>query len=420
MSVQPLTKTGARGSELLTSMEEMPWIISVDDHVMEPRDLWQQELPPSLRDRGPKVVRENVKLTFKGGDYGFERNAPDGDPCDVWVFDDLVMPTGRLHAPAGMDKSVVVNVPAIYEDFRPGTYDRDERLKDMDINRVEAAVNFPNIFPRFCGQGFAEREDKELALASLRIYNDWMIDDWCGGAGKGRLIPLTLIPLWDPQLAAEEVRRCAAKGSHAIAFSENPSKLGFGTIHSGEWDPLWQACDETDTTITMHIGSSSSMPTTSPDAPLAVSMSLSAINAQGSLLDWIMSGTLDRFADLKVVYAESQVGWMPYLLERADIVWRDGAGDIKHLPNLPSSYVPNRVFGCIFDDQHGLNSRHAVGMESIVFETDYPHADGTFPHSLDVAYRLCINAGMTHDEVHSFLRGNAIRAFGLERFGITE
>ena len=420
MSVEPLTRTGKRGSELLTSMEEMPWIISVDDHVMEPRDLWQQQLPPSLRERGPKVSREKVKLTFKGGHYGFERNAPDGDLCDVWLFDDLAVPTGRLHAPAGMDKSVVINVPAIYEDFRPGTYIQSDRLADMTINRVDAAINFPNIFPRFCGQGFAEREDKDLALQCLRIYNDWMIDDWCGGEGKGRLIPLTLIPLWDPQLAAEEVRRCAAKGSYAIAFSENPSKLGFGTIHSGEWDPLWQACNETNTTVTMHIGSSSTMPSTSPDAPLAVSMALSAQNAQGSLMDWIMSGTLDRFPDLKVVYAESQVGWMPYLLERADIVWRDGAGDIKHLPKAPSSYVPNRVFGCIFDDQHGLNARHDVGMESIVFETDYPHADGTFPESLDVAYRLSTTAKMTHDEVYAFLRGNAINAFGLERFGITE
>src|SRR5690606_23165895 len=154
------------------------------------------------------------------------------------------------------------------EDFRPGTYDKTERLKDMDINHVEAAINYPNLFPRFAGQGFAERGDKELALACLRIYNDWMIDEWCAGEAYGRLIPLTVVPLWDPQLAAEEVRRCAAKGSHAIAFSENPSKLGFATMYSGEWDVLWQACEETETTVSMHIGSSSSMPTTSPDAPL--------------------------------------------------------------------------------------------------------------------------------------------------------
>ncbi len=92
----------------------------------------------------------------------------------------------------------------------------------MTANHVSAAINYPNIFPRFAGQGFAERDDKDLALACLRIYNDWMIDEWCGGDGRGRLIPLTLVPLWSPALAAEEVRRCAAKGSYAIAFSREP------------------------------------------------------------------------------------------------------------------------------------------------------------------------------------------------------
>jgi predicted TIM-barrel fold metal-dependent hydrolase len=401
------------------SLEAMPLIISVDDHILEPRDLWQQELRASLRDRGPRVVRERVELSFKGGHYGFERNAPDGQWCDVWLYEDLEVPTGRLHAPVGMPQADVINVPAIYEDFRPGAYDQAERLADMDVNHVEVAVNFPNTFPRFCGQGFAERADKDLALACIRIYNDWMIDVWSGGAGRNRLIPLTLVPLWDPALAADEVRRCAAKGSYAIAFSENPSRLGFATMHSRTWDPLWQACDETGSVVTMHIGSSSQMPTTSPDAPLAVSMSLSAQNAQGSLCDWIFSGTLERFPNLKVVYAESQIGWMPYLLERCDIVWKDGVGGVDDLPHAPSSYVPGRVFGCIFDDQHGLNSRDAVGMSSILFETDYPHADGTWPHSRAVAHRLCQTAGMNADDTYAFLRGNAIAAFGLERFGIT-
>ena len=79
---------------------------------------------------------------------------------------------------------------ARYEDLRPGTHDQTARLADMSLNHVEAALNYPNIFPRFCGQGFLERDDKGLALECLRIYNDWMIDDWGGGAGRGRLIPL--------------------------------------------------------------------------------------------------------------------------------------------------------------------------------------------------------------------------------------
>ena len=163
---------------------DLPLIISVDDHVMEPKDLWQRELPESMRERGPKVVTEQIKLEFTGGHYGFSRNDPDGTWCDLWIFDDLVVPTGLLHAPAGMPRDEQRNVPATYDDFRKGTWDQTERLADMTLNHVEAAINFPNVFPRFAGQGFLEREDKDLALACLRIYNDWMIDEWSGGAGQ--------------------------------------------------------------------------------------------------------------------------------------------------------------------------------------------------------------------------------------------
>jgi len=401
--------------------KDLPKIISVDDHILEPRELWQEMLPAGLRDRGPRVSREKIKLEFKGGHYGFTRGpeAEDGHWCDLWLYDDLVLPTGLLHAAAGLSPEEQKNIPAVYEDFRPGTYDRDARLEDMTLNNVEVALNYPNTFPRFAGQGFAEREDKDLALQCLQIYNDWMIEEWCGGAGKGRLIPMTLVPLWDSQLAAAEVKRCAEKGSYAIAFSENPSKLGFPSLYTRAWDELWAVCQETDTTVSMHIGSSSTMPSTSDDAPLATTMALSSVNAQGSLCDWVFSGSLERFPELKISFAESQIGWMPYQLERMDVVWETDAGDVQ-LAQRPSSYVEGRVWGCVFDDEHGLKSRDAVGLEHILFETDYPHTDGTFPESQAVAHRLCEGAGMDADECYAFLRGNAIEAYGLERFGITE
>ncbi len=407
-------------ADVTPAEEDLPLIISVDDHVMEPKDLWKQQLPPSMRDRGPRVIQERIRLEFSGGHYGFHRDDPDGQLCDVWLFEDSVTPTGFLHGPAGVPREEQRNVAAVYEDLRPGTYAQGPRLDDMTLNHVEAAINFPNIFPRFCGQGFLERDDKELALASLQIYNDWIIDDWGGGAGRGRLIPLTLVPLWDPALAAAEVRRCADKGSYAIAFSENPSKLGCATMYSGEWDVLWEVCQEADVTVSMHIGSSSSMPSTSPDAPLAASMSLYAQNAEGSLVDWVFSGTLERFPDIKIAYAESQVGWMPFQLERMDAVWKEGRGGVGGEGRLPSEQVHGRVFGCIFDDLVGLKQRHEVGVDQILFETDYPHSDGTFPHSRKVAHSMFAAAGMDAEECTKVIRGNAIRAFGLERFGITE
>jgi len=412
------TQRAAANADVTPAEEDLPNMISVDDHVMEPKELWQEQLPASLRERGPRTVREKVKLSFKGGHYGFERNAEDGQWCDVWLFDDLVTPTGLLHAPAGVPRDEQRNIPAVYEDFRDGTWDQTARLADMDLNHVDAAINYPNIFPRFAGQGFLERSDKDLALACLRIYNDWMIDDWCAGAGKGRLIPLTLVPLWDPVLAAEEVRRCAAKGSYAIALSENVAKLGQPSLYSGAWDVLWEACQETDTSVSMHIGSSSSMPTTSDDAPLATSMSMYAQNAQGSLCDWVFSGSLERFPEITIAYAESQVGWMPFQLERMDAVWRDGRGDVDNVKTLPSEQVKGRVYGCVFDDLHGLINRDAVGVDHILWETDYPHSDGTFPHSRKIAHELFTAAGMNAEECRMVLRSNAVKAYGLDRYGV--
>jgi predicted TIM-barrel fold metal-dependent hydrolase len=399
--------------------EDFPLIISVDDHILEPRDLWARELPASLRQRGPRCVREKTKSTFKGGVLTMERGVEDGTWTDVWIFDDLVMGTNRLHASGGMPLEWHQNVPAIYEDFRQGAYDQAARLRDMDTNHQQVGINYPNTFPRFAGQGFAERDDRTLGLLCLQIYNDWMIDEWCGGAGRGRLVPLTLIPLWDPEAAAAEVRRCASKGSHAIAFSENPAKLGFSSLYTGDWDALWVACEETETTVSMHIGSSSSMPTTSADAPLAVSMSLNAHNAQGSVCDWVYSRTLERFPSLKLAYAESQVGWMPFQYERMDGVWHEAVGEVD-LPEPPSTYLRGRVFGCIFDDLHGLRSRQEVGMEHILFECDFPHSNGSWPDSRRRAWELSSKAGLDSREVYQLVRGNAIAVYGLERFGITE
>src|SRR5262249_32715539 len=202
----------------------------------------------------------------------------------------------------------------------PGTHLQSARLADMDLNYIEAALCFPTI-PRFCGQSFLEREDKDLALLCVQIYNDWMIDEWCGGEGRGRLLPPTPLPPSDADLAADEVRRCAAKGSNAVAFSENPSWLGLPSIHSGWWDPFVAACDETETVINMHIGSASRFGNTSPDAPPFVGKSISFLNSLGCLADWLASGLLERFHKVKVALSEGQVGWIPFVAGRLENEW---------------------------------------------------------------------------------------------------
>jgi predicted TIM-barrel fold metal-dependent hydrolase len=402
---------------------DIPRVISVDDHVVEPPDLWTSRLPAKYQDKAPHVVRERMKFSFVGGTFSFNRGAPDGDWGDLWLYDDLVYPFPKLSAAIGFPD--LRNEPVTFDDIRPGSWKQKERLEDMAANYTDASICFPNVLPRFCGQAFLERQDKELALLCVKAYNDWMIDEWCAGAGKNILIPLTIVPLWDAQLAADEIRRCADKGSHAVAFTENPFHLGLPSMHDKSlwWDPFLQACEETDTVINMHIGSSSKMPSTSPDSPFIVSSILTFQNAMGSMVDWIISGTFARFPELRIAYSEGQAGWVPYVLERADKLWEERVADETFgstLPDPPSSYVPGHVWFCLFDDEVGLLNRDIIGMNQLTFEVDYPHADSTFPHTEETANKIVQKAGLNETEAYKLLRGNAIDLYHLGKYhGIT-
>jgi predicted TIM-barrel fold metal-dependent hydrolase len=301
--------------------------------------------------------------------------------------------------------------------MRPGSFSVPERLDDMDINHVEASLCFPT-FPRFCGQTFYEASDKELALLCVKAYNDWMVDEWCGTSG-GRLIPLTLISLWDPVAAAAEVRRNADRGVRAVCFSEIPPNLGLPSIHdaSGYWLPFFEACNETSTVINMHIGSGSKMPSTSPDAPPAVGSTLTFANCCFSMVDWLMSGLFNQFTDLKIAYSEGQIGWIPYILERADTVWRENrgwGGVADKVLEPPSDLFRKHIYGCFFDDPHGLKSIEEIGVDNVTYETDYPHSDSTWPHSLKIAEEQ--TAGLSDEVVYKVLRGNAIKMLSLTQF----
>ncbi|HVX23169.1 MAG TPA: amidohydrolase family protein [Acidimicrobiales bacterium] len=284
----------------------------------------------------------------------------------------------------------------------------------MDENHVERSLCFPS-FPRFCGQVFLEAEDRALALACVEAYNNWMVEEWCGDSG-GRLIPLCLVPLWDADLAAAEVRRNAARGVRAVAFTELPAHLGLPTLHDHQnyWDPFLQACDDTGTVICMHIGSSSKLMTTSTDAPMGVRYALTTVNSQMSLTDWLLSGVLARYPNLRLAYSESQIGWMPYLLERIDRLWTDGHATYEMNPAItapPSTYFRHRVYGCFFEDDFGLHNLDAIGVDQVTFESDYPHQDSTWPRTRQYAESAMV--GLDPDQIRKIVRDNAIALFGL-------
>jgi predicted TIM-barrel fold metal-dependent hydrolase len=394
--------------------DDLPWFISVDDHVVEPPTVWSDRLPAKYRDVGPRYARRRVGLTrWQQGAFVTDKD-DNGKETDVWLFEDVVKPIRRNIAAAGLDRDEMDLNPISFDEMRKGCFDATARLADMDLNHVGASLCFPQM-SRFCGQEFSEAKDKDLGLACVKAYNDWMVDEWCA-TDRARLIPLIMVPLWDGELAAAEVRRNAERGVHAVTFSENPYVLGFPSIHSGAWEPFFRACAETDTTINMHIGSSSKMATVSPDAVPAVGASLSSANAVSSLMEFLFSGVLERYPTLLLAYSEGQIGWIPYQLERADAVWsehRAWNGLKGEMKQPPSHYYYRQVYGCVFRDFFGLRNLADVGEDNVTFEVDYPHTDSTFPNTVALAREMF--AGLTDEQRYKVCRGNAIRMLHLDQ-----
>jgi len=320
-------------------------LVSVDDHVVEPPDMFERHLPAKWRDGAPVVVTKD-------------------DGTDVWLFEGREMPNIGLNAVAGRPPEEYGMEPTSFDEIRSGCYDIHDRVRDMDANGVLGSMCFPS-FPQLCGQVFARASDKELGLALLQAYNDWHIDEWCG-TYPGRFIPLALPPIWDPQAMAAEIHRVAAKGAHAVSFSENPEKLRLPSLHSDHWDPFWKACSDEGTIVCMHIGSSSSLVITASDAPVDVLITLQPVNIVQAAADLLWSPVLRKFPDLKFALSEGGIGWIPYFYDRIDWIYTrhhqwtgQDFGD-----RLPSDVFRERVVTCFIDDPVGIDVRHRVGIES--------------------------------------------------------
>jgi predicted TIM-barrel fold metal-dependent hydrolase len=392
----------------------IPPIVDLDAHVVEPPDVWTSRLPARYRQIGPHVELLPAGVPKLVGSGYVEAPGTDGPEVAWWCYEDHKASVKRTIAAVGYPPDDVQLRGVRYDEMRPGCWRLPDRLSDMDDNGVQAQLCFPN-YPRFCGQQFLWGKDRELALLCVEAYNDWMVEEWCGPSG-GRLIPLCLIPLWDAEQAAAEVRRNAERGVRAVAFSELPTYLELPSIYTGYWDPFFTACEETGTAVCMHIGSGTKTPQAAPDGPDAVAATILFGNSVASLTDFLFSGILHRFPDLRLLYAEAQIGWIPYVLERADDVWsthRGWSGSQLHCPQPPSTYYRRgQVYSCFFKDPVGVDMLDRVGVDTVVFETDYPHSDSTWPHSRRAAAE---QFGHLDDaSIHKIARGNAIRLLGLD------
>jgi len=372
-------------------------LVSVDDHVVEPPDMFEGRVPAKWKDHAPRVTHKETGI-------------------DVWSYEGNEIPNVGLNAVVGRPPEEYGIEPTSFDEMRPGCYDIDERIRDMNVNGVLGSMCFPS-FVQFCGQLFARTKDKDLALAMLQAYNDWHIDEWCG-AYPGRFIPLSIPAIWDPELMAAEVRRVAAKGCHAVTFSENPSKLGWPSVHSDHWDPFWTACSDVGTVVCMHIGSSSEIVIPSPDSPFDVLITLSPMNIVQCAADLLFSPVLRKFPDLRLALSEGGIGWIPYFLERVDYVYShhkawtgQDFGDM-----LPSQVFSERIITCFIDDAFGVESRAKMNVDNICWECDYPHSDSTWPQAPEMAMKYL--DGVSDADVNKITHENAIRLFQYDPFSV--
>jgi len=370
-------------------------LISVDDHLVEPPNLFENHIPEKYRDRAP-----------------FVRTTRDGS--DVWMFEGAKIPNIGLNAVAGRPKEEYGIEPTAFDEIRPGCWNIDERIKDMNAGGVLGSMNFPS-FPGFSGRLFANVDDKDLALAVVRAYNDWHVDEWCG-AYPGRMIPMGIPVLWDAQLAADEVRRLSKKGVHSLTFTENPATLGYPSFHSDYWDPLWKALCDTQTVLSIHLGSSGQLAVTAPDAPIDVMITLQPMNICAAAADLLWSRVIKEFPDIRIALSEGGTGWIPYFIDRLDRTY-----DMHHLwtgqdfgSKLPSEVFREHFLTCFIADPIGIELRDKIGIDNIAWECDYPHSDSSWPEAPEELARVA--ADVPDEDLHKIGFENACRWYSFDPF----
>jgi predicted TIM-barrel fold metal-dependent hydrolase len=366
-------------------------LISVDDHLMEPKHTFEGRLPAKFAERAPRVIE-----TEEGH--------------EVWMIEDTPYFQVGFMCVAGRPREDHRVEPARYEEVRPGCWDIHSRIKDMDINGVWASVNFPSGVTGFGGTLFSELEDRELGAACVRAWNDWLFEEWYGSY-PDRIVPLGITYLSDPQIGAEEIRRNAKRGFTAVTMPEQPHKQGLPPIFDPYWEPIIRACAETETVMNLHVASSGfpSMPAGAPMLELGATL-FQAI-AFESCAEWLWSAWPARYPELKIAMSEGGIAWVGGLIDRLDnIMARSGYG--AGWPDKtvsPSECLRRNFWFCMIDDPSTISTKDAIGVENILFESDYPHGDGTWPDTQDVMERLLGN--LPKEEIRMIAHENAAKLY---------
>jgi predicted TIM-barrel fold metal-dependent hydrolase len=372
-------------------------LISVDDHIAEPADMFDAHVPQKYKDRAPRVVVE-----------------PSG--IQQWYYGELRGRNMGLNAVAGKPREMYNIDASSYDEMRPGCFNVDERVRDMNAGGQLAGLNFPN-WTGFSGQVLNQGPDKDVNLVMIKAYNDWHVDEWCG-AYPGRFIPCGILPLYDVEEAAKEIQRLADKGCHAVTFSENPEALQMPSIHSDYWYPLFQAASDNLTVLCTHVGSSSRMPFFAADAPPSVAMSASSMMSMYTFLDLVWAQFYEKFPNLRFSLTEGDVGWIPYFLWRAEHVLNRHSGwTLASFPegmSGPTDIFKKHIYTCFISDKVGVKNMDYFNENTLFWESDFPHSDSNWPFAPEDVMETM--GHLSDDVINKITHENAMAAYSFDPF----
>ena len=372
-------------------------ILSIDDHVIEPDNMFEAHIPARYKGQEPRLVA-------------------DADGVESWVYQgDKLSTRTAINAVVSWPKEEWGFDPASTAEMRPGAYDIHERVRDMNRNGILASMCFPS-FPGFSGRAFQDMGDKDLALVMLRAYNDWHIDEFAASY-PGRFIPLALPPIWSMDALVDEVERVAAKGCRAITMPELPHIQNMPSYHSDYWDPFWKAACDHDVTVCLHIGQGFSALQMAPDAPIDNLMVLATQVSVLAAQDILWGPSLRKFPKLKIAWSEGGIGWIPFFLDRCDRHYENQKWTRQDFgKKTPSEVFREHSLVCFITDPTSLKLRNDIGIEIIAFEADYPHSDCLWPDAPEHVLGELNAVGATDEEIDMITWKNTARFLDYDAF----
>jgi predicted TIM-barrel fold metal-dependent hydrolase len=360
-------------------------LISADSHVNPPRDLWQRDAPAALRERVPRV-----------------ETTADGD---VWVTDGKTTSIPGLSFMAGrphQDYQIRIQ----YKDMRPGSWDVKARLEDMDRDGIATDVLY--------GGGPTRFDDPQLRRWCIGRYNDWLFQ--LERQAPGRLIGVPLLPVNTVEEARAELGRVLALGARTVQVDAFADSVGAPHYSDPAWEPFWAEVAAAGVPLAFHIQGPRGMQLQRLYDPVPgvreAFISLAPFGIGELIAQLVFCGICQRHPTLQFVVVETGIGWLPYFLERMDGTFKKHRFWTKSVISEPPSFYWYRQGHATFIEDHaGVKLRYEAGLENVMWSSDYPHSDSTWPRSREVVEEHF--GGVPDVERKKIVHENAARLYRL-------